>query len=52
MMAFDQRPTDRQIQYAESLLTKAYGEITLDIYNMSKSEISELIDKLLKESEK
>lgn len=42
------KATERQIKYAEKLLEELHGDICYPIYDMSKDEISKLIDKCLK----
>jgi hypothetical protein len=47
----DNKPTEKQIQYAEVLLEAIYGDIIKPVRDMTKQEVSKLISELLLEAE-
>ena len=48
----DNKPTKKQIQFAEVLMEAIYGDIYTSVRSMTKKEVSKLIDKLKTKAEK
>lgn len=47
----DNKPTEKQIQFAEVLMEAIYGDIYTSVRSMTKREVSKLIDKLKTKAE-